>query len=155
MLETQISPIFGLTLIGLLELVAIAAIVGVGIATISLIITAISSRKQAKVKSAELLLQFLQRLRDDDFRITIRFIFDGTKSDNWNESLEIEKLLNHFEYIAALHKDGTLDMSQIREFFGSNLRMIDDNKTAQQVMNDIVERDSDIYKNLKSLLNKI
>ena len=155
MLETQISPIFGLTLMGLLEPVAIAAIVGVGIATISLIVTALSSRQQAKVKSAELLLQFLQRLRDDDFRITVKFIFDGTKPDNWNESLEVEKLLNHFEYIAALYKDGTLDISQIREFFGSNLKMIKDNDAVQKIMSDIVKRDSEIYKNLRRLLNEI
>ena len=47
------------------------------------------------------------------------------------------KYLNHFEYIAALHSDGTLILSQIDEFFGSNLNMIKNNQTVLQIINDV------------------
>ena len=140
----------------LLEPIAVATIVGVSIAAISLGITAKATRRQTKVKSAELILSFLERLRDDDFRKTTDYIFDGTKPDNWNEAIEIEKMLNHFEYIAALNKDGTLDLGQIKEFFKANLERIRDNQQVQQIMQNAIKKDPDFtYKNLKKLLDKI
>ena len=170
-LETLTSPISGLTLLTWIEIGIITGIIsgagGIILSSWSLFNSARANKKQAKVKSAELILDLLKRLRDTDFIITTNFIIaddsiDTPLNDMWNElypwdkELQIREMLDHFEHIAILYKDGTLNLEQIKEFFRLNLIGIRDNKMVQEIMKSAIEQNPTTrYKNLKILLDKI
>lgn len=157
-LEEQISPIFGLTLLELVEHIAAA---GIGIAIVSsifamgaLIVSAIQIKKQSKVSSANLILELVKPWRQKDFQKLLNEIanHDITKYDEG----ELEKLLNQLEDIATFWKDDTLSEIHVKEFFGSNLKTVRDDKFIQDFIKKWASKNSDYYfVNLRELIKKV
>jgi len=151
-LEAEISRFTGLFFMVIIEIVAG---IGIGIATISLIVTAIHSKKQTKVSSASLILELLKPWRDnEDFKHLLSQISDPNTRDY--DEKEIEEFLNHLEDIATLWKDGTLTENHIKEFFGSNLKSIRDDSFIQNYIKKWTDKNSDYYfVNLRKLIEKV
>ena len=161
MLEAEISPILGMTLLELVEWVAFATIaagfaaaVGIGISIYNLITSSNESKKQGKVASANLVLELLKPWRQDEFQKLIDDIYDPTVTE-YDERV-MENFLNHFEDIAVLEKDGTLSTNHVKEFFGANLKAVRDDERIQSYIKKWTDKNSDYYfVNLRELIKKV
>ncbi len=158
-LEEQISPIFHLTL---LELAEHAILTGIGIATVgiliamgTLLINAIQIKKQSKISSANLILELNKPWGNNtDFKLFLAEISNPnvTKYDE----TKVEELLNQLENISIFWKDETLTENHVKEFFGSNLKTIRDDKFIQIYMKKWTDKNPDYYfVNLTKLLKKV
>jgi len=150
MIEAEISRLTGLFLV---EVVEIVAAIGIGIATVSLIVTAYKTNKQSKVSSANLILELLKPWRQKETKKLLSDITDPsiTKYDE----KELSYLLNHFEDIAVLEDDGTITTDHVKEFFGTDLKNIKEDSSIQNYINTWTEKNSDYYfVNLRKLFEK-
>jgi len=91
MLEAEISTLFGLTLIELVEYVAIGAIgiatAGIIIAVGSLWVSAKQTANHSKISSANLILELLQPWRKEDFQQFLEQLHDPKITDsNFSET---------------------------------------------------------------------
>ena len=139
----------GFTGINIVQAVEIATIVGITIAGISLIVTAIKTKKQTKIDSANLSLELIKRVRETDFAGIVDDIFDE-KSKECNQ-ITLERLLNHFDMIAKFYEDNLLDLKHITQIYGGLLRII---KTDTHIQT-ILKKDKKLYQPLIKLYNKI
>ena len=160
---TEISPIFGLSLLELLEMATILipfAIAGSAGVTGWFSYKSIQQSKkqmaeqldmQNRIASANLVTKykgawrvggeftaFLGKIKDPDMKV------DPTKPI-------VYSTLDHFEDIAILWHEKVLDFNQIKEFFGTNLSHINNNKSLMAC----VCKDDKYYANLRELLEKI
>lgn len=126
MIATELSPLFGLTFMELVTIVAISTIISGAAATFALIVTAIKSTKDSKVSSANLIMRFLDTLREDRFKQLWRDIVNLKKKEYDPEILS--PYLNTFEEIAVFTKEKTLDINHVIEFYGSHLKKIRDDE---------------------------
>lgn len=160
-LEGEISPIFGLTLLELAELVTIATIVsgiaaaiGVILSTITIIRSRLENIHQNKVSSANLILELLEPWRKEEFQKFLAEVADP-KITTYDE-VKLEKFLNQLEDIATFWKDGTLTEIHVKEFFGSNLKNIQDDKFIQDYIKKWNDKNPKYYfVNLKKLIEKV
>lgn len=158
MLEAEISTLFGLTLIELVEHVAIGAIsiavTGLTIAIASLWVSSKQTANHSKISSANLILELLQPWRKDDFQQFLEQLHDP-KITEYNE-VKLEKFLNQLEDIAIFWKDKTLTEVHVKEFFGANLKTVRDDKFIQNYMKPWIEKNPDYYfVNLTKLIEKV
>lgn len=111
-------------------------------------------RKQTKATSATLALEMLKRMRDEDFRDVVEKILED-KPENCNAT-DLDRVLNHFEYMAVFEKDGTLDIEHIKELYTPILLKIKTNTHIKNRMMSYVEGKPEYYfSNLRNLLEKI
>lgn len=151
MLEAEISRLSGLILV---EAVEIATIVLVIVAGLTLGITTWHIRKQSKVSSADLILELLKPWRKTDFQELLNEIVDPNITQYDEDKLE--KFLNQLEDIATFWKDGTLSENHVKEFFGSNLKTVRDDKFIQSYIKKWTDKNSEYYfVNLRELINKV
>jgi len=150
-LEEEISLIFGLTLVQIVEYVAM---IGIAIAASSFIVTAYYSTKQSKVSSANLILELLKPWRSDKFKHLLDQISDPQIKKY--DLKETEEFLNQFEDIATFSKDGTLSENHVIQFFGPNLKDIRDDDFIQNFIKKWVDKDPDFYFiNLRKLIKEL
>lgn len=145
----ELSPIFGLTLIGLVELISIIGLMGVFLTGFFLWL---QYHKQSKATSADISLRMIDTIRRDEFRSTINKIKDNKNA----EHTEIRRVLNHYEYLASFEKDGILDYEHVKHQHGGNLNMLRKSKMVMKVFE--MERKEDpkfVYINLNNLFIKI
>ena len=151
MIEAEISRLTGLFLV---EVVEIAVSLGIGIATLSLVVTAYNTNKQNKVSSANLILEILKPWRKDPFKKLLGEMMDA-QITQYDES-QLEEFLNQLETIAIFWKDGTLTDNHVKEFFGVNLKIVRDDAFIQKYMNNWITKNPDYYfVNLKELIKKV
>ena len=157
---TEISPIFGLSLLGLVEL---AVIVGAFVGIVSSLIIArtihkrnvASLEQQRKVNSAELTLKLLEWW--DGINTFTKLIFKLSKPNAkfTDEEDGVFFALTKFEAIAILLKDKTLTENHVREFFGMDLVRINANESIRRILDEYHQEDIDHnYNNLKELLDE-
>lgn len=132
-----------------MEAVEIATIVGIGIAGISLIVTAVKTKKQTKIDSAQLSLELIKRVRDKDFAEIVDCIFD--KKSKECDQVTLERLLNHFDMMAKFHEEGLLDVEHINQIYGGLLHKIKEDTHIQTILT----KDKELFQPLIKLYNKI
>lgn len=135
--------------------------IGIGIALVAsmiamggFVVSAIQTKKQAKVASANLILELLKPWRNESFKQLLEAIsvpmvtkYDETK---------LEEFLNQLENIAIFWKDGTLEETHVKEFFGVNLKSVRDDEFIQSYMKKWVDKQPDYYfVNLRELTKKL
>jgi hypothetical protein len=123
-----------------------------------LVVTAIALwkqiHKQTKATSANLSLEMLKRMREEDFRDVVEKILQD-QPEKCNRR-DLDRLLNHFEYMALFEDDGTLDVTHIEHMYGAVLKKIKDNKFVQDIIQESVKKDPNYYYvHLRNLLKKI
>ena len=147
---TEISPIFGLTLLEP-DLWSAIAIVMAGL-TVSFMI--IQNRQHAKTTSADLSLRMIDTIRRKDFRDILGKIRDG--KSNELKGNEIGKVLNHYEYLAEFEKGKLLNFDHVLHQHGRNIKMLyDDHVVKQQFDNARGNNQKYNYINLANLFIKV
>jgi len=132
-------------------LIAISSFIIAGITALALWI---QIHKQSKVSSANLILDLLKPWRTKSLQQLLSQISDPNIT-KYDEN-KLEKFLNQFEDIATFWKDKTLDGDHIKEFFGSNLKMIHDDEFIQKYIEKWAKKNQDYYfVNLRKLLDKV
>ena len=155
MLETQLSPILGLILLGLVEFsTIIGAFASFSIAVVILLVNYLQLKQKIKVDSATLILKFLKPWHVNKGFTDLIDEINSSKIIKYDTE-KLRMLLDHFEDIAVLWADKTLDETQILEYFGPNLRQIRDDKFIQQYIKTEKETALKIYENLLELIKKV
>ena len=133
----------------LIEIVAIATVISGISAAIGIIITAIKTKKQVKIDSANLSLELIKRVREKDFADIVDKIFDG-KSRECNQ-ITLERLLNHFDMIAKFHEDGLLDLEHVKQIYGGLINKIKNDSHIQIIL----KKDEKLFRPLIRSYDKI
>ena len=162
---TEISPIFGLTLVGMVEWAAIGAVTGS--ALIAYVIhkrnkelleqqkKASSERleQQKKVDSARLIRElFMPWKKNAAFKKFLGELNDP-KVTKYDDDM-LEEVLNQFEIIATHCDDELLLESHVRSFLSANLRSIRTDEYIQGHIRRLVKINPRTYLYLKDLLEK-
>ena len=170
---TEISPVFGLTLLELLEIAPI--LISIAILASAAVTGIFSSRSikqsqaqmiesktqvaeqlklQNKIASAQLAWKLLEYWRDEKHDGFTDFMAELYNSKVNKDDSRIANILQIFEDIAVFWHDESLTENHTKEFFGPPLRIIRES----QIMQDRIKKastDSDlIYSNLRPLLEK-
>ena len=121
---TDISPIFGVSLMALIETATITALIASGmVAGVIYFANWRLLRQQKKVDSARLARELHSPWRNNkEFKMLLARINDPTVTAY--DSIEIEGFLNRFESIATLWADGTLNDFHVKSLFSANLKTI-------------------------------
>ena len=150
---TEISPIFGLSLLGILEILTL--IVGFGSFCVAFVIWRTHCH-QKKIASANLVYKYKGAWRVDvkftDFLVKIK----DPKAKVDPKKDPVYSTLDHFEDIAILWNQDVLDFNQVKEFFGTSLDDINNNKSIMACLHDLNKTsENQYYTNLIELLKKI
>jgi len=132
-------------------------VLGIAIAGITIIALTYQIRMQRKATSASVSLEMLKRMRDDDFRDTVKFLKSGTvPKSGWDKDLELLKFLNHFEDMAMFEEDGVLNFEHIKQMHGHILKLIKSNADTQRLIKKWSDEDPNFYFIfLRRLLNSV
>ena len=154
---TDISPIFGLPLVGLVD---IATFVGVGAIAASGVIAYVIYRgnkaqleQQKKVNSATLALKILENWSESKHPRFTGFLDRLERSEVTKNDPDMDMFLDEFENIAIFWKDGTLTETHVNEFFGTNLEQISANPVTKDYLKDLKDNHSSKYANLRLLID--
>lgn len=150
MLEGEISPILGLSLLELIDVVSIATIISGAAAAIGIGFSAYNTHKRNKVISSELIITMLNRLREEDFRN----VFNNMKQGNYVSDLNLRRYLTYLEYIALFCHDGVLNFYHIDQIFGANFRLLNKNKQALAILDNIPAH-SDLYFHVNKIRRRL
>ena len=173
-LITEISPIFGLTLLGMMEIAVLSILVGATVGIVSSLIVAYTIHKrnialleqqkkassdtleqQRIINSAKLSILFLEYWKEEKHERFQEYLKKIRKSKINILDREISTILTIFEDIAILWKEGTLTDNHVKQFFGNPLRDIRDNAIMQDRIKMISKHEPDfILVNLRALLQE-
>ena len=101
---TEISPIFGLMFMGIMEVLMMIA--GFGSFSVAFVIWR-THRGQKKIESARLLIDLRNQLKDEPFATTLNKLHDGKSSEC--DDKDLHRLLNHLEMVAGFSIDGLIN----------------------------------------------
>ena len=151
---TDISPIFGLTLLDLMGILTVVAGVGSLIIAGAIIVVHIRQHGlQVKIASAHLSLKMLGFWTwsvDKGFAKFADKMHAGTVKEGENG---IQQYLDILEEIATFWKEGTITYNHVKEFFKPELETIPKN---EPVMLFLKEKEKEgAYGNLGELLNQL
>ena len=113
---------------------------------IGFIFTLYHRRTQYNITSAKILLERLNRLEQEDFRITSDFL-DGIEPPNkdWDQRQEIIKFLNYFEDLGLFVDQKILKQKHIIQMHRDTIRVIKNNKHAQEIIAELQKKDKEYY----------
>ena len=151
---TDISPIFGLPLLGLMEILTILAGVGSIIIAVAILIVHIRQhRLQVKIASAHLslkMLEFWKSTVDPDFAI---FADKMQRKEVDEGNPTIHGFLEALEEVAIFWKEGTITTNHIKEFFKPELETIPRNDPVMRRLKE--KREEGAYERLCELLAEL
>ena len=156
---TEISPILGLTLLGMVEWIAIAIFVSAGVTGVFSLWSIRQSKAQVskqletqnKIASANLIIKYLKHWDDKDFDEVIVKIEDANAE--FSHKHDVTFVLAVFEDIAVLRKDRMLTDNHIQNFFGRDIVRMRANKSIMKIINEYYDKDPvHNYNNLMELI---
>ena len=161
LMVTDISPILGLNVLEVLEMIAIGTSIALPVAIgISIWVNFKMARrqesryndqieKQAKIDSARLLIELREQMKRDFKGVTDK-LYDGKSSEC--DDVELERYLNHLDMIATYHEDGMLEYKHIKEVLGGLFRRVETDGYMQDFMHEKSEgQKMELYGPLKRL----
>lgn len=147
---TEISPIFGLNLLSILEILTIITGFSSLVVAVAILYTYTG---QKKIASANLVVKYLEPWTKDKQFGDMILKLEKPNAQFTNEN-QVHSMLSKFEDIAILWKDKTLTKTHVREFFGRDIIRINTNESVMKFLNDYNKEDpAHNYNNLKKLLN--
>lgn len=161
---TEISPIFGLSLLELVEfftiltpiaILAAAAVTG-GFSWYSIRQSKKQIAKQLetqnKIASANLVRNLLKAWRVDSQFTNMLGKLDDSNTQ-FNDEDEVHGMLTEFEDIAVFWNDKLLDDTHVREFFGRGIVQINANESIKNILKSYHDEDpANNYNNLMKLI---
>ena len=145
---TEISLIFGLTLLEYLDLLGVA---GLLTAVFTAIFLYVSTTRKSKIESANISLKLLQIGREDMYRK----IFEKIRNAKKLEEQEIKDLLRYYEYVAEFLKDKVLSYDHVFHIHGKNLKLMYENDEIRKVFDKATQNSNYSYVNLRDLFLRI
>ena len=145
---TEISPIFGLTLLEHLDLLGVAGLLTAGFTAIFLYV---STTRKSKIESANISLKLLQMGREDKYRKT----FEKIRNAETLEEQEIKDLLRYYEYVAEFFKDRVLSYDHVLHIHGKNLKLMYENDEIRKIFDKAIQKSNYSYVNLHNLFLRI
>ena len=165
-MTTEISPMFGLSLLELVEWFTILTPIAIFTAAA---ITGVFSwwsirqsnkrmaeqlESQNKIASAKLILELLKKWDGRNTLTLMIYKLEKPNAEFTDKDDGVHFVLGIFENIAILRKDGTLAETHVREFFGTDIVRIDANESVMGILNDYHHEDTEHnYNNLKNMLD--
>lgn len=136
------------------NIIAVGALVGIGIALCTLVKNYHQTKKQTKVESANLILRLKEPWKNTKFKKFLRKL--QTNDTEYISEIEIEEFLNQLEDIAIFYNDNTLTENHVKEFFGVNFKKINENTHVTKIYNKFRDLSPHYtYININRLLEKI
>lgn len=152
---TEISPIFGLSLLELVEILDIIAAFSAGIvAGAILFVHRRQHNLQIKANSADLVTRIREdwsMSRNPDFAEFLKKL--GNKSVEDGDQM-IPRFVRVLEKVAIFADEGTITENHVREFFGGNLRHVTGNKPVHEYLKNEWEKPCPHFTKLQKLLEK-
>ena len=172
MIESQISPIFGLGLLELVELITLLVMTVPAAASLVIAwVIWLTNNKNIKQQQKQLEQQqksLDQQKKIDSARLAWELYYDwrvsGQFSDEMLPSLvngtlkevdDIDLILERFANIASFWKEGTLTKYHMMEFFSPNLEQMVTNDAVLNRLRELRKKDNEMYSTLWSLLHQI
>ncbi len=151
MLETQISPIFGLNLVELVEWLAIVSIMGVFITAFFLYQ---QNTSKNKLDSIYLTKEILTIIKKNEILLHVhRKVYKNNCKNVSNYNIIL--LLNEFEDLAMYWKERMVYLRHIKEIHGSFLRTLKKNQHINNIIKTKNDEDKTNLTNLMKLLKKL
>lgn len=127
----------------------IIAISGIITAIITAIALGFQIRKQSRINSAQLSLELIKRVRDEDFAEIVDNIFAG--KSNECDPITLERFLNHFDMMAKFHEEKLLNLGHLIQIYGGLLERIKDDKYIQEK----IQENKKLFQPLIRLYSKV
>ena len=151
---TEISPIFGLSLLELVEYAVIGAFI-VSAATLIMVGYDNDRRHKLQVKStsAQLCMKLLEKWESNNTFAKMILKLETLHTEFTDEDDNVHFVLTKFEDIAILNRDELLTDTHVREFFGKDIVRIAANKSVMGILDEYHNEDvRNNYNNLKEML---
>lgn len=87
-------------------------------------------KRQRLMDSAHLTLDMIRWFEEENLKQLIRDIIERQDPDRKYDPYLLERLLNRFDMIARFYKDGSIDLSHVRQSYGEVLKRF---KTDSQI----------------------
>ena len=154
---TEIRPIFGLTLVGMAEWIAIAItgsiIVTGGFSLWSILQSRAHVSKQLeaqnKINSARLLLELREQLKHDFGDITYKLYYGHLSK---HDDAKLERYLDHLDMMAVYLEDGLLQKTHVSKMHRELFLRVKEDEYTQEFMKDL---GAGLYKPLKKLCESL
>ena len=151
---TEISPIFGLSLLELVEYAVIGAFI---VSAATLIMVGYDNYRRHKLQvnstSAQLCIKLLEKWEDSSTFTQMISKLEKPNAEFTDEEHNVHFVLTKFEDIAILKRDELLTDTHVREFFGRDIVRIAANKSVMGILDEYHSEDvRNNYNNLKELL---
>lgn len=158
MLETELSPIFGLSLMELIEWIAVATIASGGAAIVGIVISLFNlsnaktqinllktqMEKQRKVDSARFTVDYVDKILEKG-KEAISTLYDREK-DNTKKiknDKDVRVLLNGFDNTIQFVNDGVIDKKQVLNTTRITLQMLKKDTEVQRIVKETREGTSE------------
>ncbi len=152
-MHIEISPIFGLTLV---ELAEDFGIIGLSIAVVTAILLYHQFRRTAKVHSAQLLVDYVERVLEKNQSV-LEILRERVKDDSKKfEERKVFVLFNGLENIIQFSNDKVLDRKQVLNVIGNTLRRIKSDTEIKRIVEQARKdtKDKKIYKLIFDFIHK-
>ena len=146
LMVTEISPVFGLSLLDMLEILTVIA--GFGSFAVALGIWKTYNR-QKNIDSARLLLELREQLKECVFMKITSQIYAGKSSEC--DPTQLERYLNHLDVMASFKEDGLIKTEHIELHAGLFLKIKED-EYVQKYMDRLGK---DLYGPLRRLISSL
>lgn len=128
-----------------IDLVIVTSILGpIAIGIVALVIYGLRQKKQTKIDSARLSMELLRPWKNSpafiDFLRRVR-----SSQINNNDEVLIRRTLVLFEEIAILWKEGTLTENHVKEFFGADIKDIENNDLMTEYFKELRKENPNYY----------
>lgn len=125
-------------------------VLGISFTGITIIALTLQMRQQKRTTSADISLRMIERMREKDFRKVVDDILDNNIVVKNN--IDLERLLNHFEYMAQFYYDELVMRDHIKLMY---LPVLLEIKKNEEIKETFFPEKSDLFINLRYLLRDI
>ena len=152
---TEISPVFGMSLIALIETATMAALVSGGmVAGVVLFINYLLLRQRQKIDSINLALKLYEYWDESKWPTFANFIDKLKNSKVAETDKAFISSLDRFEEIALCSEIGALQDEHVKELFNGNLRHLRHDPVIQGYLKRLDDANSPVHTKLRRLLKK-
>ena len=152
---TEISPVFGMSLIALIETATITALVAGGmVAGAILSINYLLLKQRQKIDSINLALRLYEYWDGSKWPTFANFLDKLKNSKVAETDKAFNSSLDRFEEIALCSEIGALQDEHVKELFNGNLRQLRHDPVIQGYLKRLDDADSSVHTKLRRLLKK-
>lgn len=152
MLETALSPIFGLTLI---ELVEHLGIMGLSVGVVTAIMLGIQIRRQRKVDSARFTVDYVDKILEKGKDVTdTLYDREDDNTKKFKKEKDVRVMLNGFENTIRFVNDGVIDKKQMLTTLRITLQMLKKDTEVQRIIKEKQKNKPKAFEKIVKFMNE-